>query len=356
MTDGLERGYLLLADLSGYTAYLAESEPEHGPMIAGDFIETVVGQLRGAFRLEKLEGDAAFLWAPVDRVSGATLLDAVDAAYFGFQRRLQSVSQATACSCEACTRMPQLDLKFVVHLGDVLRQHIAGREELAGRDVIIAHRLLKGSSVERVGAHSYLLLTDAALVGLDLDASSLGTVPLTEAYEGLGPIHGHLLDLGTRWIDEQGRLDRPLPAGRLVARFERLVPLAPRAAWELLTTPTGRTSWEGMTSVDQSRTKPHGVGSLSTCVVGRLKTVEEVVDWRPYETFARQVDVARLGRWTSVYRVSELANGAHVEVSWFRAGDPRKSSEAGERRFVGRQAAALDRLVDVAEREAVAVS
>ena len=156
-TGTMQRGYFLLADLSGYTAYLAGSEPTHGPLIAADFIETMVGRLRGAFALQKLEGDAAFLFAPADRVSGTQLLDAVDAAYFAFQRRVRSVSQATACECEACQRIPQLDLKFVCHVGDALQQRIAGRDELAGRDVIVAHRLLKGTSTERAGAHSYLL-------------------------------------------------------------------------------------------------------------------------------------------------------------------------------------------------------
>ena len=118
-------------------------------MIAGDFIETVVGRLKGAFRLEKLEGDAALFWADADKVNGSMLIDMVDAAYFAFQRRLQSVTQATTCSCEACSRIPALDLKFVCHVGDALRQRIAGRSELAGRDVIVAHRLLKGTSVER---------------------------------------------------------------------------------------------------------------------------------------------------------------------------------------------------------------
>jgi hypothetical protein len=40
-----EHGYLLIADLTGYTAYLAGSELEHAPAIAGDLIETIIGRL-----------------------------------------------------------------------------------------------------------------------------------------------------------------------------------------------------------------------------------------------------------------------------------------------------------------------
>ena len=65
-TAGQDDVCLLLADLSGYTEYVAASEPEHAPAMAGDLVEAVVRQLRPAFQLEKLEGDAAFLLAPID--------------------------------------------------------------------------------------------------------------------------------------------------------------------------------------------------------------------------------------------------------------------------------------------------
>ena len=47
--------------------------------------------------------------------------------------------------------MPRLDLKIVVHHGSVIRHRIAGREELVGSDVIVAHRFLKNHVVERLG-------------------------------------------------------------------------------------------------------------------------------------------------------------------------------------------------------------
>ena len=40
-----ETGFLVLADLTGYTAFLSNSELEHAPTIAGDLLETIVGRL-----------------------------------------------------------------------------------------------------------------------------------------------------------------------------------------------------------------------------------------------------------------------------------------------------------------------
>ena len=57
-----ESACLLIADISGYTRYLAGSELDHAQDILADLMSTVVGALRPGFRLAKLEGDAAFAY------------------------------------------------------------------------------------------------------------------------------------------------------------------------------------------------------------------------------------------------------------------------------------------------------
>ena len=74
-----ESGFLVLADLTGYTAYLSGSEIEHAPAIAGDLLETIVGRLEPPFRLAKFEGDAAFLFVEDGRADSSLLLDAIEA-------------------------------------------------------------------------------------------------------------------------------------------------------------------------------------------------------------------------------------------------------------------------------------
>ena len=123
-----ETGFLLIADLTGYTAYLAGSEIEHAPAIAGDLLETIVGRLEPPFRLSKFEGDAAFFYAEDGRADGSLLIDAIEAAYVAFRRRLRSIDQATSCDCNSCRLAPRLDLKVFVHHGDVrARQHRGSR-------------------------------------------------------------------------------------------------------------------------------------------------------------------------------------------------------------------------------------
>ena len=172
-----ENGFLVIADLTGYTAYLSGSEIEHAPVIAGDLLETIVGRLEPPFRLAKLEGDAAFLFVEDGRADGSLLLDAIEAAYLAFRRRLRSIDQATTCDCNSCRLAPKLDLKLFIHHGAFVSSRIAGRDELAGPDVILIHRLLKGAGAAESGGNGFALFTASAVEALGLDPDALGSDP-----------------------------------------------------------------------------------------------------------------------------------------------------------------------------------
>ena len=79
-----ESACLLIADISGYTGYLAGVEIDHAQDILADLMGTIVSALRPGFRLAKLEGDAAFTYAITDRIDGSLLLDTIERCYFGF--------------------------------------------------------------------------------------------------------------------------------------------------------------------------------------------------------------------------------------------------------------------------------
>src|SRR5262245_8136812 len=193
-------GTLLLADLTGYTAYLSGSEIEHAPMIAGDLIETIVGRLEPPFRLSKLEGDAAFLYVEDGRADASMQLDAIEAAYFAFRRRLRSIDAATACDCNSCRLAPRLDLKVFVHHGQFVVGRIAGRDELAGADVILAHRLLKGAAAA-TRSGGFAEFTSAAAIALGI-AADLSADRVTEAFDHVGSVEATVVDLDARWRAE----------------------------------------------------------------------------------------------------------------------------------------------------------
>ena len=100
--------------------------------------------------------------------------DSIEQAYSAFRKRLRSIKQASSCECQACSRMQSLDVKFVVHHGEFIRQKMSGREELAGRDVILVHRLLKNDVSKVFGAHAYALYSDACVRAMGIDPKAQG--------------------------------------------------------------------------------------------------------------------------------------------------------------------------------------
>jgi hypothetical protein len=73
-----ESACFVIADISGYTSFLAGVELDHAQDIIADLMDTIVRRLRPPFRLAKFEGDAAFFYAATDKVDGSVLQDGVD--------------------------------------------------------------------------------------------------------------------------------------------------------------------------------------------------------------------------------------------------------------------------------------
>jgi hypothetical protein len=174
MLPQAESACFAIADISGYTNFVSGVELDHAQDIIADIMDTLVRALRPPFRLAKFEGDAAFVYALADKVDGSLLQDSIEQAYFAFRKRLRNIKQANSCECQACSRMQSLDVKFVVHHGEFIRQRMSGREELAGRDVILVHRLLKNDVSKVFGAHAYALYSDACVRAMGIDPKAQG--------------------------------------------------------------------------------------------------------------------------------------------------------------------------------------
>ena len=90
------------------------------------------------------------------------------------------------CWCDACAKINELDLKFIVHAGPFVIQPIAGRPELVGSEVVVAHRLLKSRAGDVLERSAFVLVTDAASAWFHVPAD--GGVPLVETPEGCAPV------------------------------------------------------------------------------------------------------------------------------------------------------------------------
>ncbi len=200
-----QRGALLVADISGYTAFLQgvadahhaliveADEPPPAYAVLSHLLDTMVTAVAPTFRLAKFEGDAIFAVAEGEMPEGPAVLGCLRSCYAAFRERLAAAGSEWTCTCAACARVGSLDLKFVLHHGDYVAQAIAGREEFLGPDVNIVHRLLKNHARELIGARPYAMVTAAAAQALGIPTD--GMVAAAETYDDTPPIAVHVLVL-----------------------------------------------------------------------------------------------------------------------------------------------------------------
>ena len=198
-----QTGYLMLADISGYTSFVAKTEIEHADIALSHLLETIVEKIGGPLTVSKLEGDAVFAYVEESKLpEGKTLLELIDHTYLAFRDKAQALHAQATCPCRACQAIPTLDLKFLVHHGNFIIQQVAGIKDLLGTDVNLIHRLAKNHVAEATGWRGYALFTTQGLEHMQTDKASF--VQQTESYEHLGDVETYVMDMHARYDEIKG--------------------------------------------------------------------------------------------------------------------------------------------------------
>ncbi len=317
MDTQIQHGYLMLADISGYSSYLAGVELDHAHEILKELIELIVARCKPLLTIAELEGDAVFAYAPLSKVPrGETLLELIEATYVAFRDHLEAMRRRTTCTCHACQRLPTLDLKFITHHGSYILQDMVGTIKLVGTDINLAHRLLKNHVQEATGWRAYALFTDAVLDHLGCQPADMHTQ--IEEYD-LGQVQTHSFDLRQRYDEliEARRVIVPQDKAHGVYSVECDAP--PPVVWEWLNDPGHRLEWEKIhirpILRPIGRTAP---GATNHCMHGKkIAMVETVLDWRPFEYYTvlkKSLTPMMPVNFTVTYRLEPLTDGTRTRL------------------------------------------
>jgi Protein of unknown function (DUF2652) len=324
MLPKAESACFVIADISGYTHFVSGVELDHAQDIIADIMDTLVRALRPPFRLAKFEGDAAFVYALTDKVDGALIQDSIEQAYFAFRKRLRSIKQASSCECQACSQMQSLDVKFVVHHGEFIRQKMSGREELAGRDVILVHRLLKNEVGEAFGPHAYALYSDACVQAMGIDPAGQGLLEHTETIEHIGETKCWVGNLEQAWKRETETARNLVQRTGAYIFIERDFAAPKQAVWDLVTSPQHHARWQRADGVVEDNAQGRrGAGMQNHCLHGKDAVIEDIVDWRPFDyvTLTALLPIPGAPKILFSYTFEEHDDGgAHFE---FRVAKPK---------------------------------
>lgn len=149
---------LFIPDISGFTRFVKQTEIQHSQHIIEELINLIIKEGSDLFRVAEIEGDAVFFFKHDKKVSVAQVTAEAKRIYLAFHQHLLNYQHRRICNCGACTSAANLELKFVVHAGEIALANFSGEKgKPYGEAVIVAHRLLK----TKIGHSEYLLFSEA---------------------------------------------------------------------------------------------------------------------------------------------------------------------------------------------------
>ncbi len=283
----IETGFLVIADISGYTKFTIQSEIEHAEGVMQGLIGAIVKAMAPPFLVSKLEGDAVFSYVPSGSFSqNQSLLESLEKIYFDFRDLLFQMDKNTSCSCKACVNMRGLDLKIVVHYGEYVLSEIAERMELSGPDVITVHRLLKNEVIEATGINAYCFLSARCAKVMELRQAN-DMIPHTENIDHIGPVEGYVLSLEKAWKSYKKKRIVKVDTENPCIMASEIISLSKPAMWDYMHQFDNWVIWSMTQKVKEQQPEGNrnGVGLKKHCVHGRDKMVLTIVDWRPFDYY-----------------------------------------------------------------------
>jgi hypothetical protein len=150
------RGLIFIPDISGFTRFVNETEIEHSRYIIQELLEILINANQIGLEISEIEGDAILFYKYGDAPELKEIYKQVEKMFCEFHRHLMDYEQRRLCQCVACKSANDLTLKVITHYGEFTGYNVKNFSKLIGKDIILAHQLLKND----IDQHEYWLVTD----------------------------------------------------------------------------------------------------------------------------------------------------------------------------------------------------
>ena len=257
-----------IPDIGGFTKFVAETDIQHSQHIIQELLEILADANTLEMKVSEFEGDAVLFYRNGVAPSLEQLVQQARKMYLAFHTQLKRFEYARVCQCGACAGITGITLKMVAHFGSAGTMQVKNHTKFIGKDIIIAHRLLKNS----VTVPEYLLVTQPTLSTSEgADGQLASFVSGSDAYDNLGAIEYRVKSLDGYRGEVQ--VDPPLPAGlkkpRKMAQVTRKIDAPIEKVYQRLIDLPGRLNWiEGATKVEMANDQINHIGKTHRCVRG----------------------------------------------------------------------------------------
>ncbi len=144
-----------MPDISGFTKFVNNTELEHSIHIISELLELLIDSKTIDLELVEIEGDALFMFT-TNIPTYEQLISLTSTMLDAFHMHIRRYENMRICNCGSCKTTPNLELKFLVHYGDLAFIKVKNFVKPYGSDVIKIHRLLKN----QIPVNEYILFTN----------------------------------------------------------------------------------------------------------------------------------------------------------------------------------------------------
>ena len=150
------RGLIFIPDISGFTRFVNEVEIDHSRHIIQELLEVIINANQLGLEISEIEGDAILFYKYGEKPDLEEIYKQVKRMFCDFHKHLVAYDHRRFCQCRACAGAIELSLKVITHYGEFSGYSVKNFNKLIGKDIIVAHQLLKND----IDQHEYWLITE----------------------------------------------------------------------------------------------------------------------------------------------------------------------------------------------------
>ena len=152
-----QKGFIFIPDISGFTNFVNSVELDHSRHVIKELLETIIDANEMDLKISEIEGDAILFYQLGEMPDLEIVYGQVERMFLSFHKHLSIYEINRTCYCNACISAVNLSLKIISHYGEFTEYNIGDFKKLIGKDVIIAHQLLKNDIIN----HEYWLISSS---------------------------------------------------------------------------------------------------------------------------------------------------------------------------------------------------
>ncbi|MDY8135757.1 DUF2652 domain-containing protein [Aquimarina sp. 2201CG5-10] len=250
-----------MPDISGFTNFVTNTEVEHSKHIISELLEILIDSNIIDLKLVEIEGDALFMYT-TEIPQFDHLIEQSKKMLSAFSTYLNLYNTNRICECGACTTAHNLQVKFIIHYGEIAYIRVKDIVKPYGGDVIKIHRFLKNS----IPSNQYLLISKETIDYYEQTLDNSEFEEKADHYD-FGISHYYFKELESEKAIKRPALKKPAYEPQIDMQIT--IPGNVNQVYQFISDFKVRTSWYKLIDrLDYDEFRINRIGTTHNCISG----------------------------------------------------------------------------------------